>query len=104
MARQQNAPHGLFIKDAATITTLTGTTVTLTTATVTTLTVSTTATFTPVITANGGITINKTTVTPSARVAPGTVYSLVNSTGVGQLVLNTTGTTWVYLNGTSVQA
>ena len=40
---------------------------------------------------------------PATRIAPGTVKVVSNSTGVG-FVMNTTGTTWEYINTTSVQA
>lgn len=39
---------------------------------------------------------------PTARIAPGALQVISNSTGTA-VVLNTTGTTWVYLNVTSVQ-
>jgi hypothetical protein len=43
------------------------------------------------------------TTIPVARIGPGAMKLVANSTGV-MPVLNTTGTTWVYLNVTSVLA
>lgn len=108
MARPQNAPKGLLVKaqanlTTAVITTATITTGTITTGTITTLTVDTACTITPVITSSGGITLPTVTSLPAARIAPGTTKFITNGTGSG-LVLNTTGTTWVYLNTTTVQA
>lgn len=43
------------------------------------------------------------TTVPTIRYGPGSVVSIVNSTGSG-LAINTTGTTWKYTSMTSVLA
>lgn len=40
---------------------------------------------------------------PAVRVQPGAIRTLTNSTGTC-IVINTTGTTWEFINATSVQA
>jgi len=50
-----------------------------------------------------GVTFQNLSAAPATRYAPGTVVSVTNGTGT-MLAINTTGTTWTYLNVTSVLA
>lgn len=82
MARAQNAPNGLFVKEKVQSTQLA---------------VSSTATL------SGATTVSGVTTLPT-QVTLGTVNvrSVSNSTGVA-FQINTTGTTWVYVSTTTVQ-
>jgi len=50
-----------------------------------------------------GVTFQNLSAAPAGRYAPGTVVYVTNGTGT-MLAINTTGTTWTYLNVTSVLA
>jgi len=108
MAHPQNSPRGLVDKSAATFAAATITDATITTETVTTATITTLKigaagiqTFTTDATRKGLIFGAPLAAKPTTD--GGAQFSMVsNSTGVA-LVVNTTGTTWKYLNVTSVQ-
>ena len=50
-----------------------------------------------------GLTLKNLTAAPGTRYAPGSVVFIANSTG-NMIAVNTTGTSWTYLNVTSVLA
>lgn len=114
MARPQNAPNGRITKDYAVIATEEVTSSTITTATITTANITTANPTTININSNLTISANSTGVTSSSvtksagTTVPGNVTSTVflgliyNSTGRG-LFINTTGTTHLWLSGTTKQ-
>ena len=102
MAKPQNSPRGLFSKGAASITTLTASTLT-TTGAVQGATLN--------IAGEGALSADGTGVSYSNVIAtlPGAVQSssgmlcvILNSTDYA-IGINTTGTTWKFLDATSVQ-
>ena len=100
MAKATNSPRGIFQKEAAEISALTGATVTATGA-VQGATINVSGKGSLSANSSGILWSNVTTKLPgNVTVGGGCIIMLLNGTGHG-LAINTTGTTWRYINTSS---